>query len=70
MLSVYLCFIHLDFDDPDSGLTSLSGFPPVEERSGPDGAEEDAHDSVTRHSGDDGDDEEDDEENDEECKIF
>ena len=56
-----------DIDDPDSvsGSVSLTGFPPVEERSRPDGAEEEAPDA-NRTSGDDGDDEEDDEENDEE----
>lgn len=54
-----------DFDEADSGSASLSGFPPVEERSRPDGAEEEAPDQ-NRNSGDDGDDEEDDEENDEE----
>ena len=40
-----------------SGLVSLGGFPPVEERSRPDGAEEEAPDT-NRTSGDDGDDEE------------
>ena len=53
-------------DDLDSGSSIiLSGFPPVEERSRPDGAEEEAPDQ-NRTSGDDGDDEEDDEENDDE----
>ena len=33
-----------EFDDPDSGLVSLTGFPPTEERSRPDGAEEDEPD--------------------------
>merc|ERR1712008_388054 len=49
-------------DDPGSvsGSVSLGGFPPVEERSRPDGAEEEAPDT-NRTSGDDGDDEEDDE---------
>ena len=59
-------FNFLDVDDLDSGSSIiLSGFPPVEERSRPDGAEEEAPDQ-NRTSGDDGDDEEDDEENDEE----
>ena len=40
-----------------SGSVSLGGFPPVEERSRPDGAEEEAPDT-NRTSGDDGDDEE------------
>ena len=46
-------------DDPGSvsGSVSLGGFPPVEERSRPDGAEEEAPDT-NRTSGDDGDDEE------------
>ena len=55
-------FCFTEFDEPDSA----SGFPPVEERSRPDGAEEETPDSQNRTSGDDGDDEEDDEENDEE----
>ena len=65
--------------------TSLSEFPPVEERSGPEGAEEDAPDSSQRHKDDvttedDDDDsvahdrdeveEDDDDEDDEECKIL
>ena len=54
----------IDFDDPDSGLVSLSGFPPTEERSRPDGAEEDAPDP-NRNSGDDGDDEDDNEDDEE-----
>ena len=36
-----------DIDDPDSvsGSVSLGGFPPAEERSRPDGAEEEAPDA-------------------------
>ena len=56
-------YVFSDFDDPDSGLVSLTGFPPTEERSRPDGAEEDAPDQNNRNSGDDGDDEEDEDEN-------
>ena len=37
-------FFFSEFDDPDSGLVSLTGFPPTEERSRPDGAEEDEPD--------------------------
>ena len=73
------------FSDFSGDSTSLSEFPPVEERSGPEGAEEDAPDSSQRHKDDvtteDDDDsvahdrdevEEDDEEDedDEECKIL
>ncbi len=47
-------------------MVSLSGFPPFQERSGPDGAEEEGPDT-NRNSGNDGDDEDEDEEN-EECK--
>ena len=55
-----LCFSSSDIDDDPgsvSGSVSLGGFPPVEERSRPDGAEEEAPDT-NRTSGDDGDDEE------------
>lgn len=62
---IIVFFPFSDFDEPDSGSASLSGFPPVEERSRPDGAEEETPDQ-NRTSGDDGDDEEDDDENDEE----
>ena len=42
--SNYIDFFFSEFDDPDSGLVSLTGFPPTEERSRPDGAEEDEPD--------------------------
>ena len=63
-ISVYQIIDFSDMDEPDS--SSLPGFPPVEERSRPDGAEEELPDQNRGTSGDDGDDEEDDEENDEE----
>ena len=43
-IQITLIFFFLEFDDPDSGLVSLTGFPPTEERSRPDGAEEDEPD--------------------------
>ena len=52
----YKCFAFPDIDEPETA--SLPGFPPVEERSRPDGAEEELPDQ-NRTSGDDGDDEDD-----------
>ncbi len=61
------------------GSTSLSDFPPVEERSGPEGAEEDAPDSSARKDdvttedddsdGERDDNDADDDEDDEECEL-
>ena len=67
------------FSDHDDDTTvSLSGFPSIEERSGPEGAEEDAPDNAGGQSvasskrsaaGDDGDEDKEDEDDEEECKF-
>ena len=44
LFKLHCFFFFSEFDDPDSGLVSLTGFPPTEERSRPDGAEEDEPD--------------------------